>query len=942
MAYINDDIKYKKTSIDDNIDDLPTMTFEVGLGRERKTLVNFFYREWKGGIHGISDQASQVDRLTRQAQHWKILTSQDRDLVILGDANLCAKVWNNPDYPTDKKELATIVNDFLLEESLVQTVNENTRTELKGNNLEKSCIDHIYVNCPNKCNETIVVPGGSSDHLAVMITKFSKEIPQKPKAVKKRTYKNFKETDFIREVKFTNFEEVLKTEVPEEATEIFTRIFTSIINNHAPMKIFLTRNNYAPWLSEETKRIMKERDRLKSESKESNDINVLKKYRKLRNQIKEINKKEEKEFYMKEFEDAGDRNDSRKMWGLSYDILGSKKNLSPNQLIIDGNLCSNPKLIAEEFNKIFINKVQKLKSELQGQVIQDPAERLQDWLKKRTKPIPELEFKEISEADLMKYVKKLKGNRSSGIDEIDSVLLKLAAPYLKVVLLHIVNLNIAKHFSAHWKTQLIRPNYKKADKLQGTNYRPVSNIPELSKVVEFAIFDQLLKHFIVNGLFHPNHHGFLPLHNTSTAVAHLYDLWLEAAEKQELSAALLLDLSAAFDLVDHSILLQKLKLYNLSDSSLKFMESYLSNRNQIVQVETKQSEPKEIGAIAVPQGSVLGGLLFLIFQNDFPENSNDGESVLYADDDTDTLSDPDPENLKKRLQEKANRSTAWYRDNGMVCSGDKTKLLILGTKELRKSRLISRNKSINITVCNNDVKESVSERLLGLEIKNDLTWSAHLYGNGLKGKDKTEGLITKLSKRVGMLKKVRKFMKPKQIQAVTQGLFTSKLTFGLQVFGNVWGIPSLEVGQRRFTSFTKEDNRRLQVLQNKVLRLRTRIDYNIPTDTLVKSSGELSVQQLTAYHTLTTVYKAVRMEKPVYHHEKLKPKLPNRLGVFPHRQANKITVQGELRLTQGGMMYRGAKLWNLLDQDLKNETSLPQFKRKVKKWISEKIPVKPP
>ena len=145
-----------------------------------------------------------------------------------------------------------------------------------------------------------------------------------------------------------------------------------------------------------------------------------------------------------------------------------------------------------------------------------------------------------------------------------------------------------------------------------------------------------------------------------------------------------------------------------------------------------------------------------------------------------------------------------------------------------------------------------------------------------------------------------------------------------------------------FTSFTKEDNRRLQVLQNKVLRLRTRIDYNIPTNTLVKSSGELSVQQLTAYHTLTTVFKAVRLEKPVYHYEKLKPKLPNRLGVFPHRQANKITVQGELRLTQGGMMYRGAKLWNLLDQDLKNETSLPQFKRKVKKWISEKIPVKPP
>jgi hypothetical protein len=87
------------------------------------------------------------------------------------------------------------------------------------------------------------------------------------------------------------------------------------------------------------------------------------------------------------------------------------------------------------------------------------------------------------------------------------------------------------------------------------------------------------------------------------------------------------------------------------------------------------------------------------------------------------MSDPDPNNLKIRLQEKADRSTAWYRDNGMVCSGDKTTLLILGTRELRQSRLISRNKSIEITVCNKVTKESISERLLGLEIKNDLTWT---------------------------------------------------------------------------------------------------------------------------------------------------------------------------------------------------------------------------
>ena len=347
--------------------------------------------------------------------------------------------------------------------------------------------------------------------------------------------------------------------------------------------------------------------------------------------------------------------------------------------------------MATEFNKTFLNKVKKLKESIDGPITNRPEERLQDWLDSRESPIPEFSLKEINEEQLMEYILKMSGGKSFGTDKIDSFSLKLAAPFIKDVLLHIINLSISQHkFSKLWKTQLIHPLYKKGNKTLGENYRPVSHLVELSKLVERAVADQVLQHFLQNDLFHPNHHGFLPHHSCATALIQLYDEWLTIAENQELIAALLLDLSAAYDLVPHDLLLKKLKLYKFDEGTINFFKSYLENRQQRVQVESKISEPQKIGDIALPQGSVIAGLLFVIFQNDFPaqnivtaandnaRNNNmeevdredvdenithEGESILFADDNTHSVHDANPDVLERKHQVQANRSTEWIRDN---------------------------------------------------------------------------------------------------------------------------------------------------------------------------------------------------------------------------------------------------------------------------------------
>ena len=203
------------------------------------------------------------------------------------------------------------------------------------------------------------------------------------------------------------------------------------------------------------------------------------------------------------------------------------------------------------------------------------------------------------------------------------------------------------------------------------NYRPVSHLVQVGKMVEYAIYFQIVEHFVTNNLFHPNHHGSLADHSTATAIIQLFDLCLETADNGELSALGLLDQSAAYDLLCHQGLKEKLKLYNFCDSSVEWLMSYLSGRTQLVQVESRTSSHLDCEDSGVPQGSVLGGLLHVLNSNDFPACHEEGEAVVYVDDDTDRVQDNDPKMLNVKIQKEAENSAQWLKDNRLCVAGEK-------------------------------------------------------------------------------------------------------------------------------------------------------------------------------------------------------------------------------------------------------------------------------
>ena len=223
------------------------------------------------------------------------------------------------------------------------------------------------------------------------------------------------------------------------------------------------------------------------------------------------------------------------------------KKLSPVQLIENGLAVVSLRAMANSFNNIFIKKVKDLRENITNPIIEGPLNRLTRWLNKHEEPIPELTLNTITLPKLRKIIKSLKGKKSCGIDMVDGYSIKLAAPLIDDILLHLVNLSLTKsQYPQYWKVSKIVPLHKKLDKTNGENYRPVSNIIFVSQICEKAVYEQLSDHFITNNLFHPNNHGFRPCHNTLTVLLQLQDLWLRAADKGEISAALLLDLSAAF------------------------------------------------------------------------------------------------------------------------------------------------------------------------------------------------------------------------------------------------------------------------------------------------------------------------------------------------------------------------------------------------------------
>ena len=771
------------------------------------------------------------------------------------------------------------------------------------NTTEISCIDHVYTNAKHRCSNIAVTSAGCSDHDMISYTRYSKEPPSPARTIRKRSYKNFKPENYLADLGAVDWTDVLTCVDVDTANDLFTRKLVSILNVHAPWVVFQQRKFFSPWITEETKVLMKQRDELKLIAKNlamrdqvmgttsEDQKSAWTQFKQLRNRIN--NEKKNEELKYKSSKVLENLDTPAKTWSTAKNLMEWKTTGTPKQLEINSCLVTKASQVAKHMNEFFINKVENIRKNL---------DRVQENLTAclnimRTKTCT-LSLEHVTVKKIKTLLKELKSSKSTSVDELDNYSVKLAAEHIAAPLHHIITLSIMQDkFPTGWKYTKVIPLHKKLSQLEPKNYRPVAILSPLSKILEKVAYQQIYDYFSLNKLFHPNLHGYRKNRSTQTALLQLYDKWVKSAASGQVSGVVLIDLSAAFDLVDPELLIKKLKIYGLDGCFLTWIDSYLRDRHQAVWIDHVFSDFVS-NSIGVPQGSNLGPLFFLIYYSDLLYLL-DCDVEVYADDSTMSTTGTSVGEIGGKLTTNCEKVVSWMSSNQLKLNADKTHVLEVGTQQRLNITEDIVVKMDGVTLVESEEK---CELLLGVQIQANLKWNTHI-----------KTLIVKLKKRIAGLMKL-KFLVPYLVRkTICQGIFNSVLVYCLLLFA---GCNVIELKD-------------LQLLQNKAAQIVTHSAPRTSRNLMFSELGWMTVNQLVAYHTLVTVFKIRKCGEPEY----LASSLQN------DGSTGKIIIPNpKLTLVKKSFSYRGATDWNMLPASVRSASKIGAFKHGARKWVFETVP----
>ena len=792
----------------------------------------------------------------------------------------------------------TITNDFiecLFSHCFFPTIFRPTRiTEFSA-----TLIDNILTNSINNELKTAIIYAEISDHLPIIlkINHPSRRGPSGPSCEnrpQRRSYTNPNITKFINELQTMDWPTIISPATNlNEAYDLFNSNFCDIFNDAFPTQVIRPNDKRSPrkaWITPGLARACKKKEKLYIKFIKSRSPKHKHTYTIYRNKLISILKKAEKAYYSQVLADS--KCNMKLKWNTLKSILGLGQNSRLTDYFnIDNQCITDPTTIATTFNDFFTNIGPSLANNIPSASTDDIANYLSNPLKDSFFISP------TTPDEVIQITNSCKSKSSFGIDQIPMTILKQAVPYIADVLSDLFNWSFSDGiFPQSMKLAVVTPIFKNGDPHDVTNYRPISILPNFSKILEKLVNIRLNAHINKHNILYHNQYGFRSNLDTSLAVTELVDQISASLDNKELSLGIFIDLSKAFDTLDHTILLSKLPHYGIRGIALSWFRSYLTARQQQVKIGSFHSKPLTI-TCGVPQGSILGPTLFLLYINDVYKSSPHAHFILYADDSNLFFRHKNLAELIRLATAELSNIYNWFRINKLSVNLKKSHFIVFSIKSPKHVILPD-----NITTEKYTISRTNKTKFLGIIIQDNLSWTSHICE-----------ISKKISKTIGILYRGRHKLSPSHLKLLYNSLVLPYLTYCNLAWGNS----------------TLTEINKLLLLQKKVIRIISNSSYAAHTNPLFHDYELLKAQDINQFQSAVFMFKIKHKLLPPHFLAYFKNCSDAHSYQTRNAHDNFYVNSRHTKLRSSTIRFHGPKVWNALSIDLKNICSLPRFKSAI-------------
>ena len=748
LNYINrQDLNLYKTK------ELETTFIEVILPKQKRNLVvGTIYRHPCMDKDEFNTQylPKLLSNIKKEIKH--------KDFVLMGDFNI-----DLLNYTTDNTVAEFL--DKMCSSSLLPQITHPTRISKTSQTL----IDNIFSTIISDESKTGNITTVISDHFCQFFSFPFFENTNKTKDQSGRNYRNFDKRPFCEDMDKVNWHNHLETEKrnPNLCLEKFLTKANLIMDKHLPLKKLsqqeiLQRDK--PWITKGLLKSIKIKNIVHRKMRRAKDLNrkeeLHAKYKTYKNRILKLTRLSKANHFNRFF--IENKTNLLKVWQGIKSIINtkpSKNKQSITALRVNGKIISDKKNIAETMNKFFVDIPKKIESK-----IKQSKKNFKEYLGNPFLDIFSLNPTNPNEIE--SKISSLKNNKANGPNSLPTKIMEECKKGISIPLSIIINLSFSTGiFPNRLKLANIFPIHKGDDKDNCNNYRPIALLSNLSKIIEKLVHARLYFYLEANHILYEHQYGFRLNHSTTHALIATTEEIRHACDNGEYACITYLDLKKAFDTVNHHILLEKMKHYGIKGTENDWFRSYLTERRQYTTIENDCSTLQEI-FYGVPQGSVLGPLLFNLYINDLHQVIKHCSVFHYADDTNLLLINKSLKKIVSYVNHDLALITDWLRANKISLNTNKTKILIYKPKTMKIY------KKLNFRISGQKIEISDTIKYLGLHLQDTLEWENHL-----------KVIIKKLQRAIGLLSKIRHYVPKWLLRTIYFSLFNSHLIYGCEIWG---------------------------------------------------------------------------------------------------------------------------------------------------------------